>query len=178
MLTLLARLLISFIQALNSNDSPRQLGLGFALGAILGLTPVASPHNLAIMILIYIFNVNLPLAFWGAALYKILALFLSGISDMIGYALLVKTPTLFVFWTTLYNLPIIPWTKFYNTVVLGGFLLSLILFIPNYFLAKGLVHWYRKNLHPKLQKMRIYTWLKSTLFFNWYEKYNRVRSAL
>ena len=43
--------IIKVLKALNSNEAPWQISLGIIFGSILGLTPLFSLHNLAILFL-------------------------------------------------------------------------------------------------------------------------------
>ena len=111
------------------------MSFGFALGAVLGLTPVDSLLNVVTLILIYFLNVNISVAVVAALIYKLIGMVLSRYSHLIGYYLLANVHGLYGMWTYLYNLPVVPWTRFYNTVVLGSFVLSLILFISSLYVA-------------------------------------------
>jgi uncharacterized protein (TIGR03546 family) len=59
------------------------------------------------------------------------------------------------FFTTLYNLPLVPFTRFNNTVVMGALAAGLALWIPVFLLARVLVRVYRKHIHPRLAESRI-----------------------
>ena len=56
------KFLSKLFKALRSGDSPGQLAGGFALGMIIGLTPLWSLHNLLVVILIIIIKVNISMA--------------------------------------------------------------------------------------------------------------------
>ncbi|MDD5456912.1 MAG: TIGR03546 family protein [Candidatus Margulisbacteria bacterium] len=144
------RSLISLFRVLKSNDSPKQLAWGVALGTMLGLIPVNSLFNVFVLVALYFFNVNMGLALLTAIVYKMLGVILSGFFHIIGLYLLTDVNFLYPFWTALYNLPIVTWTRFYNTVVLGSFLVSLLLLIPHYFLAKKLLVFYQNNVRNML----------------------------
>ena len=175
-------MVISIIQVLQGKGSPKQLGAGFAFGAMLGLIPSTSLLNLAVLICMYYFNVNVGMAVLAAILYKVIGIILSRWTDILGYFLLAGIPVLKPFWTLLYNLPIIPWTRFNNTVVMGSFVLSLVLFIPHYHVAKHIMHAYQRVVHPWVEKQLIrfkfIQWVRGTKFYDWYQKYTHIKQAL
>lgn len=53
------RPIIKVLKALNSNESPWQISLGLLLGTVLALTPLLSPHNLIVLFLALIINLNI-----------------------------------------------------------------------------------------------------------------------
>jgi len=75
---------------------------------------------------------------------------------------LLSSPSLIGGWTFLYNLPIVPYTQFNNTVMLGSLVMGLLLLIPNYLLMKWLVIQYRERWMTRLQKMKIVQFIKAS----------------
>lgn len=144
-----------FIKILSSDVSPNQLAWGFALGTILGFTPFWTLHNLVVIILLIILRVNISAALFSFALFSFFAWLLDPFFHTIGYAVLVDIPALQSMWTSLYNAPIAPFTRFNNTVVMGSFLFSIVLLLPNYFLFKWFVHRYRDSWREKIKKWKI-----------------------
>lgn len=175
------KIFFDFIKAINANGSPNQLAIGFAIGAIIGFTPAASLHNVILLILVYLLNVNLGSVFFGMFLFQILAIFLSYQAHLIGYYFLVEQANLAGFWTQLYNMPIIPWTRFNNTVVLGSLILGVLLFIPNFFVFKLFILQYRKGLNKYILKSKIVQMIKANRFyksfFNLYQRYNKTKEV-
>ncbi|MBI4833964.1 MAG: TIGR03546 family protein [Planctomycetes bacterium] len=168
MLTL--KILRKLFKILNGDVSPRQVAGGFAFGVILGLTPLLNLHNLLVLFLICIIRVNVSSAIFSMLIFKLLAFLIDPLSHQLGYLLLVDFGFLNSFWTFLYNLPIVPWTNFNNTLVLGSLVISLILFVPNLvFVSKGVVS-YRNNLKPKLEKTKFFRALQATKIYTWYHK--------
>ena len=54
----LLKLLQSLVKTLHSEGTPTQIGLGVALGAALGLTPIANAHNFLVVLLLAVLNVS------------------------------------------------------------------------------------------------------------------------
>jgi len=148
------KILKKIINLLQSDISPDQIAWGFALGAILGLVPGIFMKSL-LFIIIMIFRVNLSSAFLAVALFAIIGLAIDPLLDKIGYVVLVNFDFLNSFYTWLYNLPIVPFTKFNNTVVMGSLITGIILIIPNGIIAKKMLLYYRQNYKDKVANLKI-----------------------
>ena len=118
MFTLL-KLIQSIIKTLHSDGTPGQVAAGIALGSALGLTPLVNVHNLVIFSLIVLLNVSFGGGMLGWALFVPLGFILDPVFDRIGAGLL-TAPSLRPLWTSMYNTPLVPYTNFNNTVVLGS----------------------------------------------------------
>ncbi len=92
-----------------------------------------------------------------------------GLAHRVGLALL-KAPALRGLWTGLYDLPIIPLTRFNNTVVLGNLVLGLILFAPLYFFFLRFVAWYNATWAARIETLRLVQALKGMA---WYQAWTR-----
>jgi len=149
------KLLSKFIKVLHSAASPNQIAWGFALGTILGFTPLRSLHNVIDIILLIILNVNITSAMFSFALFSFFAWLLDPLFHTIGFYVLVDIPALKPLWTSLYNAPIAPFTGFNNTIVMGSFLFSLVLLVPNYLWFKWFVFRYRDSWNEKIKKWKI-----------------------
>jgi uncharacterized protein (TIGR03546 family) len=160
-----------FIGLFHSNINPDEIAAGFALGSIIGFTPFFALHNLFVFFLIIIFNVNIGAAMFGAFIFSMVGVFTDPIAHQIGYLLLVKAEALTPFWTQLYNMPIVPFTRFNNTVVLGSLIISIILFIPVWLMFKKLIILYRTKWKDKVDKWKIMQLMKSTSIYDYYTKF-------
>ena len=147
------KLLKQIIVIFQTDISPNQVAWGFALGAILGLVPNMF-MKLVLFIVIMMFRVNVSAAFLAWAVYEILSFALDPLFDIIGYQVL-TIGSLNAFYTWLYNLPVVPFTKFNNTVVMGSLVVGIILIIPNMLIAKKLLVYYRTHLREKVSKWKI-----------------------
>ena len=168
-------ILAKILKILRSEDSPNQIAWGFALGMILGLTPFWTLHNLLIIIIIIIFNVNLGSAIFSFVIFSGLAYLFDPLFHSFGYYLLVDAHALHGLWSALYQFPIIALSRYNNTVVTGSFISSLILFVPMFLFAKYFVVYYRKHLDPIIQKSRIVKLFKASKFYKIYKKIETVR---
>ena len=59
------RQVLKVFKALNSNEKPWQLSLGLAFGGIIGLMPLWTPHNIVLLFLAFIINLNFALLLTG-----------------------------------------------------------------------------------------------------------------
>jgi len=164
--------LAKLVKILRSGATPSQIGGGFILGMILGLTPFWSLHNLIIILLIIILNVNISMAIFGFAVFSGIAYIFDPLFHNLGFLLLADTESLRGFWTAMYNVPIIALSRFNNTLVLGSLVSSIILLVPVYFFSKKSVLAYRENVDPWFQKLKVVKALKGTKVFGIYEKYS------
>ncbi|HYH02746.1 MAG TPA: TIGR03546 family protein [Bacillota bacterium] len=164
------KFLSKLIKILHSGEDPRQVAAGFALGAIIGLTPILTLHNLAIFILILLLNVSISAAFFGILVFSAFAYLLDTQFHVLGSYILTQIPALQPFWTQLYNMPIAPLTRFYNTVVMGSFVSALIALIPIYFATKHFILLYRTHLAQRVNNLKIVQIIKGSNLVQFYQK--------
>lgn len=131
----------SFIKTMN-NAPVQQVALGFVLGMFLGLIPL-SINSIIITFLLFILNVDSFAGVIAAAIFGFFGLAIDPLAHILGYQLLVNVNFLKPIWITFYNLPLIPFTRFNNTIVMGNTAIGLILAIPVYFIIKALVAYFR-----------------------------------
>ncbi|MFQ3675299.1 MAG: TIGR03546 family protein [Endomicrobiia bacterium] len=168
-------LLKKLIKLLQSNISPNELAGGVVIGMFIGLTPFFSLINVIALIFAIILNVNFASVMFAIPVFSLIGLVTDFFADKIGYLLLVKIESLTPFWTKLYNMPIVPFTKFYNTVVLGNLVISIFIAIPVFLITKKLVVLYRTTLYQKIQNSKIYKWYKKLWIVNTLQNlYNKI----
>jgi uncharacterized protein (TIGR03546 family) len=166
MFTLL-KLIQSIIKTLHSEGTPGQVAAGIALGSALGLTPLVNVHNLIVFSLIVLLNVSFGGGMLGWALFVPLGFLLDPVFDRIGAALLMA-PSLRPFWTSWYNTPLVPYTNFNNTVVLGSVVGWLVLALPIFFGARYGVARYRATIGERVKQSKFYKALTASQVYNWY----------
>lgn len=164
------KLLKSIIKILHSNISPKEIARGVIFGLILGLTPFFCLHNLLVILIVILFKVNISTVILCTGIFGIVGHFIDPLLHELGSLLLIKADFLTPFWTRLYNMPIVPFTRFNNTIVLGSLVLSLVVLIPLYFLSKRFIIYYRSNLRYKVEKLKLVKILKLTKIYNFYQK--------
>ena len=167
MFTLL-KLLRSLVKTLHSDGSPAQIAFGIALGAALGLTPIANVHNLLVVLLLAVLNVSFAAGMFAWAVFVPVGFMLDPMFDRLGRVLLVDTPALRPLWTTWDNVPDLALTNFNNTVVLGSVLVWLLLFVPLYLASRLGVVRYRATIGERVKNSRYYKLLEASQLYNVY----------
>jgi uncharacterized protein (TIGR03546 family) len=170
------QILKNFIQILRSGQTPGQIAGGFALGAMVGLMPVLTLQGLLLWLVIFILNVNLTAVFLSATLFTLVAFLFDPAFHALGYFFLVDVQPLHSLWTSLYNAPIAPLTRFNNTVTLGSMVASLVLFLPIYIGMKRFVVAYRVHIGASVEKWRIYQIISKSAPVQWYDRIRNLGS--
>jgi uncharacterized protein (TIGR03546 family) len=164
----LLKLIQSIIKTLHSEGTPGQVAAGMALGSALGLTPLMNVHNLVIFSLIVILNVSFGGGMLGWALFVPIGFMLDPVFHRIGLRLL-EEPGLRQLWTDWYNTPLVPYTNFYNTVVLGSVVGWMVLAIPIFLGARWGVARYRATIGERVRRSRLYRAITASQVYNIYK---------
>src|SRR5919106_2551211 len=163
----LLKLIQSLIKTLHSDGTPGQVAAGMALGAALGLTPLMNVHNLIVFSLILLLNVSFGGGMLGWALFVPVGFLLDPLFHAIGLQLL-EAPSLRQLWTGWYKTPLIPYTNFNNTVVLGSVVGWLAMAVSIFFAARWGVARYRATLGARVQQSKLYKALTASKVYNIY----------
>jgi uncharacterized protein (TIGR03546 family) len=172
------KLVTNFIKILREGQTPAQVAGGFALGSILGLSPMFTLQGILVWLIILVLDVNLSAATFSLGLFALIAYIFDPIFHRLGYFLLVDIDGLKGLWTMLYNAPIAPLTRFNNTVVIGSFVSALIFFMPIYFGMKKFVIAYRATLGVRMHKMKIYQIIDRSPLVQWYKRVRNLGGML
>jgi uncharacterized protein (TIGR03546 family) len=164
----LIKLIQSIIKTLHSEGTPGQVAAGMALGAALGLTPLMNVHNLIVFSLIVLLNVSFGGGMLGWALFVPLGFLLDPVFDRIGASLL-QAPSLRPMWTSWYNTPLVPYTNFNNTVVLGSVVGWVVLAVPIFFAARWGIARYRATIGERVRQSKFYKAVTASQVYNWYK---------
>jgi uncharacterized protein (TIGR03546 family) len=143
-----------FVAALNGNLKRGQIAAGFAWGFIFGLIPAGNFFWILLFLVSFCFRHHHGSKILVMALIKVLFFAIHPLTDALGWELL-HLESMVPLYTTLYNMPFVPFTKFNNTLVAGGVTAGIVLWIPVYFLVRALVPGYRKNLAPKIRNSKL-----------------------
>jgi uncharacterized protein (TIGR03546 family) len=164
----LLKLIQSMIRTLHSDGTPGQVAAGMALGAAMGLTPLMNAHNLLVFALIVLLNVSFGGGMLGWALFVPFGFLLDPVFDRIGAGLLMA-PALRPLWTSWYNTPLVPYTNFNNTVVLGSLVAWLVLAVPIFFGARYGVARYRATVGERVRQSKFYKAVTASKAYNVYQ---------
>ena len=160
----------NFLKVLSEGQTPRQIALGFALGSIIGLSPMLTLQGLIIWVLILTLDVNISSAIVAVTLFKVMAFIFDPLFHWLGFQILTQLEFMNSTYTKIYNAPFAPLTRFNNTVVMGSFISAIILLVPIYFGMKVFVIKYREHIHEKVKRLKIYKILNQSKFINYYKK--------
>jgi uncharacterized protein (TIGR03546 family) len=142
------------ILALNSNVSKTQIAAGFAWGIVLGLIPAGNIFWIVLFLITFFLTHHHGAKIAALAILKILyPLFVYQIDKVGWYVLHIDSFT--PFFTSLYNMPFVPFTKFNNTLVMGGLVSGVILWLPVFFLLAALIPVFRNTIGQKIRNSKI-----------------------
>ena len=150
----LLRTIRALVKGLTNETSPKQLALGVAIGLVIGLVPKGNLTALFLINVLCVLRVNLLTGMLAALLFSFVGIATDPLSHRIGLSLL-TAESLQPVWTYLYDVPLVPWTNFNNTIVLGSFVLGLTLSYPAYRLSESLF----ARCTPRLRKLKAIQWL-------------------
>lgn len=169
-MTLLLKQIFNFFKLLNSDTGTNQLAAGLACGIILGFSPILSLQSLIVLIIIFFFRIQIGAAFLSAFFFKFIAFLVDPASDVLGRWFL-ELPALRPAFIELYNMPIVPFTRFNNSIIMGSAIVAAILVIPAYFAFKRGIIQYRATVVARYQQTKIWKFWSATSVYKWYTKY-------
>ena len=137
-MTLILKQLFGLIRLLNSETETPQIVAGVTCGFILGMTPTLSLQSLLIFICLFFFRIQLGTALISAFFFSFIAYILDPLFHTIGENILNANVFKDIF-IILYNMPIIPYTRFNNTIVMGSGVVSITLSPLIFFISKKLI---------------------------------------
>lgn len=172
-MSLLLKQLYGFFKLLNSDTGTNQIAAGLACGIILGFAPLFSIQTLLVLFLVFVFRIQLGAAFISAFFFKFIAFLIDPLADKIGQSVL-EAESLRPLLTEMYNMPIVPMTRFNNSVVAGSLLISIILTPIAFFVFKKLVQQYRVQILNRFQQTKFFKAIKATKIYLWYQKYDNM----
>ena len=162
-------ILRQFIKGLTSDTDPRQIGWGIAIGFVIGLIPKGNLTAQLLLVLLMALKVNIPMGLIAMFLVSFVNPLADRLTDPLGYALL-TSDALAPLWTSLYNMPVMPWTGFNNTVLLGGLLAGAVLFVPVFFAGRAFGVYYNARLRDRVMNSKLVKGMKASILFDWYFK--------
>ena len=137
---------------LELNISPAEVAGGVCLGMFLGFIPLNGPMALLLLIFFFLFKINRFSTAITLPLFKLLYLLgVSSLTERIGGYLLLDADFLTGFWKWITNLPVLALVDLNNTLVTGGLVLSIILCLPVYLVARFI---YVRFVAPHLNKIQ------------------------
>lgn len=175
-MTLLLKQIFAFIKLLNSDKGSNQIAAGLACGLILGFAPFFSLQTILVIFLMFFFRIQIGAATLSAFFFAFGAYLLDPLFHRVGVMVL-EAPSLQSLFTQLYNMPIVPYTKFYNSVSMGAGVVSLLLFPFAFLAGRVFVNQYRATVVAKFEQTKFWKAVKATSFYKWYAKYDELYGA-
>lgn len=163
---------LSLVRLLHSETGTRSLASGAAAGWVLGLSPGFSIQTILVWLLILCFRIQAGMAGICALGVALLATPLDPLFDRVGVVLL-SSEGLRPLWTSLYHLPLIPLTRFNDSVVMGSGVVALVCAPGVYWLAQKLVLQYRTRVVAVVAASRLWKWFSATRLVQWYLSYEQ-----
>jgi uncharacterized protein (TIGR03546 family) len=142
------------IAGLIANRRPGEVAAGVAFGLLLALIP---PGNLLwplILILTFFLKLNLGAELAALGVFRLLVPLADPLLDEIGYRVLTAQALRPVL-ASVYDVPLLPFTRFNNTIVMGGLVAGLVLWVPIFLLSRVGIVLFRTHLQPRIAESRI-----------------------
>lgn len=171
---LILKQLFAFIKLLNSDTGNISIAMGMTCGFILGMTPTLSLHSLIIFLILFFFRIQIGAALITAFFFKFIAFILDPVFHSVGSHVL-EMESLQSFFTTLYNMPLIPYTRFNNSIVMGSAVVTIILSPLVYILSSIFIVKYREIVVARFQNTKVWKAVQATKFYQWYYKYEQYK---
>lgn len=172
-MSLILKQLFGFLKMLNSETGQNQIAAGIAAGFILGMTPLLSLQSLLIFAFIFVFRIQAGAAFTAAFFFAFIGWALDPVFHLIGSAVL-ETPSLQGVFTTLYNLPLVPLTRFNNSIVMGSAVVTIIASPLVFWLSRLLIVKYREIFVTKFKQTKFWKAIQATSLYQWYYTYDKL----
>ncbi len=116
-------------RAIAGRKYPHQLAWAVAFGLLLGIVPHGNLLALAVLIVVLSLKLNHAMAGLTAIGATFAAKFVDPYSHQLGDSVLTH-PSVAGVASSLWQLPLVPWTDLNNTVVLGSFLIGVLALLP------------------------------------------------
>ena len=172
-MTFLLKQIFAFIQLLNSDTATNQIAAGIACGLILGFAPAFSLQTVLVIFILFFFRIQIGAATVSAFFFAFIAWMLDPVHHIVGVKIL-ESEGLKPLFTDMYNMPIVPLTRFYNSIVMGSGVVSIVLALPMFFLARVMVIKYRATVVARFKDTKFWKAFAATSVYKWYTKYQEL----
>jgi uncharacterized protein (TIGR03546 family) len=148
MLLFLIRQILLLRKALLGRSRPRAMAAGLACGVVIGLVPKLNLTAIGFMILVACINLNHAIAVLSAFAVTFIASRLDPYSNTIG-TMVLESPKMRPILEPFFQLPLVPWTRLNNTVVLGSFLIGSAAAVPTYLVSLPMFRFWASRKRPE-----------------------------
>ena len=170
---LLLKQIFAFLKMLNSETGHHSLAAGMAAGFILGMTPMLSLQSLLVFVCIFAFRIQIGAAFLAAFFFAFAAWILDPAFHSIGSTVL-EMDSLHGLFTTMYNVPLLPLTRFNNSIVMGSGIVAVLLSPVVYYVSLILILKYRATVVERFKTTKFWKAVQATSFYKWYYTYDKL----
>jgi uncharacterized protein (TIGR03546 family) len=139
----------ALIVAVNANSRAGEVAAGISFALLLALIPSGNLLWITLFIITFLLKINLAGELLFLALFKLIAPLTDRLLERLG-AFVLSQPFLLDGFTAAYNLPLLPLSRFNNTIVMGGLVAGVLLWVPVFLLFRQLVIVYRRRLRDKI----------------------------
>ena len=164
------KILKDLIAILREGQTPKQIAWGFALGIIVGLSPTFTLQGIIVWLIILTIDINMAAAILSFTLFSLFAYLFDPLFHSLGFWILTQIDPLYGTYTTMYNMPLAPLTRFNNTVVMGSFVIAILLLAPAYFSMRFFIIRYREKIYSRLKNKKWFKVVKNSLIVRYYQK--------
>jgi uncharacterized protein (TIGR03546 family) len=172
-MTLILKQIFAFLKLLNSETGHNSLAAGIAAGFILGMSPMLSLQTMFVFLVIFIFRVQMGAAFLAAFFFAFMAYLFDPVFDAVGSKIL-EMDSLQGLFTAMYNMPLVPLTRFNNSIVMGAGVTAIVLSPVVYFLSLYLILKYRETVVARFKQTKFWKAMQATTLFKWYYSYDKL----
>jgi len=148
------RLVAKLLALLNSNRRSVEIGASIAFGLWLALVPAPNLLFAALVLLVFLVKINLGMTIISFLVFLLMVPAVDPLLNALGAEVL-TVPSLQGFYRSAYATPIVPLTRFNDTLVAGSFVGGAALFVPVMLLGMLLVRLYRKYIHARIAHSKI-----------------------
>lgn len=172
-MTFLLKQIFGFVKMLNSETGHNQLAAGIAAGFILGMTPALSLQSFLVFICIFFFRIQAGAAFLAAFFFAFAGWLLDPVFHSIGTTVLSMEGLQGLF-TWMYNVPLLPLTRFNNTIVMGSAVITVALSPLVFFVSRALIVKYRATVVARVKQTKFWRAVQATSLYKWYYTYDNL----
>lgn len=152
--------IIKILKAINSNNRSGEIGASIAFALLFAFIPSKNILWIVLFIITLMLKTHLPTLLVFLGILKLSSGLWDSLLDSIGNRVIAieSVNTLLV---DLYNLPFMSFSGINNSLVIGGLVAGVVLWVPVWLIGSFIVKGYRKFILPRFKKSKIYKFYKS-----------------
>jgi len=171
------RLLFQLVDVIRKESSPHHLSLGFVAGMCISVTPAWTLHWAILLLSVILTRINVLSFLLGLAICSPLGPECDPLFHRMGLYILTEMTWLTPLWNQLSEWPLIPFTRFNNSIVMGSGVTMLILAPVIYFTVSVLLRRYQDLVHRRLRTTYFIQTLMGTRLYRHYSRYRELQNG-